>query len=564
LRGRNMADGTWRRFFLTPTGEAAKAWRLPVLLRGRRKRRMLLLIALGLAQSALSVVIALSVREAFDELVGVHAGDTAGLRTAGIALAALTLGAVLRWREFLEAERLAQSYIHAVRVQVFRHAMRLGEAGMAQTSRSALLLRFTGDMTPLRLWISRGLSRGVVAVTSIVVTLIVLLVVAPFIGLTIAASLALTGLAAFALGPALDRSTRKVRRRRTRMLKHAQERLQQLHVIETVGDSTGERRVLARKSDALARASIARAGLIGVLRSIGEAGAAAASIGALLIGAMLAGLAMATPGAVVAAMLLAGLLSPKMQDLTRAFEYWTSARISIEKQARFLALRPVGRRKGTTKASKRMREATGHLTLANVSYGDQVPGVTLSLSPGDRIWLGNTTGPEALAILRLAAGVLQPTRGRVGLDGVDLRNIHRRDVRRHVALVSADFDFFEASLRANLIYGVSEERAAGLETLIAAYGLGDMIAALPGGLEHVVRTVDRRFAGGNRLVFGLIRARLSGARIILVDQSDLTLGDTERAIIERLLADHDGAVLWTSHTAPQGYREVQSATREAI
>ena len=63
-----MADGSWRRFFLAPTGDASKAWRLPVLLRGRRKRRMFLLVALGLGQSVLAVVIALSVREGADKL----------------------------------------------------------------------------------------------------------------------------------------------------------------------------------------------------------------------------------------------------------------------------------------------------------------------------------------------------------------------------------------------------------------------------------------------------------------------------------------------------------------
>jgi ABC-type multidrug transport system fused ATPase/permease subunit len=553
-----MAKGNWRRFFLTPIGEAAKAWRLPLLLRGRRKRRMLILVVLGLAQSVLSVVIALSVREAFDELVGAHAGSSAGLRTAGIALAALALGAVLRWREFLESERLAQSYVHAVRVQVFRHAIRLGEAGMAQTSRSTVLLRFTGDMSPLRLWISRGLSRGVVAMTSIMVTLIALLVVAPFIGLTVGASMALTAVAALALGPALDRSTRKVRRRRTRMLKHAQERLHQLPLIETAGDATRERRMLARKSDGLARAAVSRAGLIGVLRSIGEAGAAAASLGALLIGALLAGMSLATPGAVVAAMLLAGLMSPKMQDLTRAFEYWTNARISIEKQTRFLALRPVGRRKGSTSSSRRLRQATGYLSLENVAYGDQVRDVTLALSPGDRLWLGNTTPAEGNAILRLAAGVLQPDSGRVKLDDLNLRRIHRRDVRRHIALVSADFHLFEASLRANLVYGVSERRADGLDALVASHNLSNTIVSLPGGLEHVVRIGDRRITGGNRLVFGLIRARLSGAPIILIDQSDLTLDNAERTAIEHLLSDHDGAVLWASRTVPQGYSPVPS------
>lgn len=551
-----MTDGNWRRFFLTPKGEAAKAWRLPVLLRGRRTRRMLLLVALGLGQSVLAVVIALSVREAFDELVGAHAGSSAGLRTAGIALAALALGAVLRWREFLEAERLAQSYVHAVRVRVFRHAMRLGEAGMAQTSRATVLLRFTGDMSPLRLWISRGLSRGVVAITSIIVTLIALLVVAPFIGLTVAASMALTALAALALGPALDSSTRTVRRRRTRMLKHTQERLQQISLIETLGDTTRERRLLARKSDGLARASVSRAGIVGVLRAIGEAGAAAASLGALLIGALLAGMSLATPGAVVAGMLLAGLMNPKMQDLTRAFEYWTNARISIEKQARFLALRPLGRKRGSTNASKRLREATGHLRLENVDYGDDVSGVTLNLSPGDRVWLDKATPAESLTILRLAAGVLQPKAGRVTLDGINLARIHRRDVRRHVALASADFELFEASLRANLVYGVSQQHAEALDALIATYDLGEMIMTLPGGLAHVVQPGDRRITSGMRLLLGLTRARLSGARIILVDQADLTLTDAEGAAIDRLLADHDGAILWASRVAPVGYGPV--------
>ena len=56
--------------FLSPRGEAAKAWRLPVLVRGRRKRRLGLLLAIGLIQSLLTVVVALSVKHVFDQLMG--------------------------------------------------------------------------------------------------------------------------------------------------------------------------------------------------------------------------------------------------------------------------------------------------------------------------------------------------------------------------------------------------------------------------------------------------------------------------------------------------------------
>ena len=553
-----MAGTVKAPLFLSPRGEAAKAWRLPILLRGRRKLRLWLLFAIGLLQSLLAVVVALSVKHAFDQLMGQGQDASGGAITASIALGALAIGAVLRWREFLVAERLAQSYVHAVRVAVFRHAIRLGEAGLAQTSRSAVLLRFTGDLSALRLWISRGLARGMVAMTSIAITLAALLVVDPFIGLAVGASVALTALSAFALGPSIDKATRRVRSRRTRMLKHTQERLSRINVVETIGDAGRERRMLAKKSDDLARASVAHANVIGVLRAVGETGASVSSLGAFLVGAVLAGFSLVTPGAVVAAMLLAGLLGPRLQDATRAFEYWTSARVSIEKQQTFLALRPLGRRRGTSAHSKRLPQAAGRLRLRNVGYRDQIRDVSLALAPGDRRWLSGRSHGEALALLRLAAGVLQPTKGRVTLDEVNLRDLHRSDTRRHVALVSGDLTMFDGPLRDGLTYGIGETRAASLEAFIDGNSLTGLFADLPNGLEHRVQDGDRRITAARSLVFGLIRARLGGARIILVDQADLALGDIEAEAVDRLLRDFDGAVLWSSQSkvAPTGFHEV--------
>lgn len=556
-----MSLGGWRRLLLTPRGDAARSWRLPVLLRGRRRRVFAVLCLIGLLQSLFAVVLALSVKQSLDQLLGSGGGAIPAIATAALALGALCLSAVLRWREFIEGERLAQSYVHAVRVAVFRHALRLGEAGMAQTSRSAVLLRFTGDLAPFRLWISRGLARGLVAVISICITLAALLFVDPFIGTVIAISVLMTGVSAFALGPALDKSTRRVRSRRTRVLKHAQERLSRLATIESTGDTQIERRLLAGKSDRLAKASVARAGIVGTLRAVAEAGAAVASLGAFFVGAALAGFSLVTPGAVVAAMLLAGLLSPKVQDLTRAFEYWTGARISIEKQSRFLSLRPVGRRAGSSSNSTRLRQAVGRLCLHNVTYRDQIGNANLQVEPGDRLWLADGSRPKVLTILQLAAGVLQPTAGLVTLDGIGLRDLHRRDARRHLALVSSTFELFPGTLRSNLIYGVDGGRADDLDAFLKQASLSELIDELPGGLDYLVSESDRQVTAAQRLIFGLIRARLAGARVILVDQADVALDHFELSAMQRMLLEFDGAVVWASRALPPvtGFRPLAIA-----
>lgn len=540
----------WRRMLLTPRGDAAASWRLPLLLRGRRRRGFAVLAGIGLLQSVLAVVLALSVKQALDQLLGAGAGGTAALGTALLALGALGLSAVLRWREFLEGERLAQSYVHAVRVAVFRHALRLGEEGMAQTSRSAVLLRFTGDLSPIRLWISRGLSRGLVAAISICITLAALMFVDPFIGMVIAASVLMTGVSAIALGPALDKSTRRVRSRRTRVLKHAQERLGRLATIESIGDTKTERQILAGKSNQLAKASVSRAGIVGALRAVSEAGAAVASLGAFFVGAALAGFSLVTPGAVVAAMLLAGLLSPKVQDLTRAFEYWTGARISIEKQSRFLALRPVGRRKGSSSHSKRLGQAVGYLRIHQAAYRDQIANANLEVGPGDRVWLADSSQRKVLALLQLAAGVLQPTAGRVTLDGIELRELHRRDTRRHIAMISSELELFQGSLRSNLTYGVDRAKADDLDAFIEQFSVAELINEFPGGLDHRVSESDRQVTAARQLVFGIVRARLADARVILVNQGDVALEHGEVALVERLLREFDGAVIWVSRASP--------------
>lgn len=544
-----MPGSGLRRYFLSPPGEGAGYRRLPSLFRGRRRSRLLVLLLLGLAQAALAVVMVLAVKHVFEQ-----AGLGSPLRLAvpaGLAFGALLLAGVLRWREFIEAERLAQGYVHALRLAIFRRAMRLGVEGLRQTSRSVVLLRFTGDLGPIRLWISRGLSRGLVGVTSIVATLAVLLAIDPFVGAAIAVSVLITAAAAMALGGPLDAATRRVRARRTLMLKHVQDRLSRLSVIEAHGDGQEEQRLVSRKSQRLKRGVIRHAYVTGALRAIGEGGASAVGLGAVVVGSLLVASGVASAASIVAALMVAGMLAPKVQDVTRAFEYWTGARISLEKQARLLALNRVGVRNSRAGKKSALPDGQGVLEMSGVGYLDHVTNLTISIGPGQRLWLCTDLSPEqAATALKLAAGVLRPTHGVITLDGTDLGSLRRRDVRRRIALASSQFEVAPGPLRTSITYGVDAERAGQVQALFEQYDLADLFVSLPGGLDYVAGEFDGRITPSQRLLLGVIRARLSGARIILLDQSELRLDAQEAVAVRALLDDFDGGVMWASRERP--------------
>ncbi len=160
------------------------------------------------------------------------------------------------------------------------------------------------------------------------------------------------------------------------------------------------------------------------------------------------------------------------------------------------------------------------------------------------------SGPPAIA-----AGILHPTRGKVTLDGVDIRDLHRDDVRKAIALASPRLDPLPGRLRESISYGVEPGRADLLDGILGMHGQSGVFSDLPAGLDYVVEENDERLGSGHKLLIGVLRARLAGARIVLIDQDDVSLDSTETEAIRTLLADWDAAVLWASVSNPMLKRQ---------
>lgn len=522
--------------------------KLPALFSGSRRRDFALLIANGGIQAAGAVATALLVRSGFDGLIAQGAvADQQGalLIIAGLIGIAAT-NALLRYREHLDAERVGQSYVHALRTRLYRHLLRLGPGVATKMSRGAVTLRFVGDLTALRRWVSLGLARLLVGTLVIVLAVAALAIIEPVIALSVGAGVGTATLLGLGMGNRLGATTRDVRRRRGYLAGILTDRLAHLHLVQAFGQEQREIARFKNLSRRLRDAFLRRAGAIGLLRALADAGASTASLCALLVGSLLVAKGAASPGAVVAAMLVAGLLAPRLQELGRIYEYWTAAVIAREKQQQLLRLRPP-RAGALARGGRDLPEGSGELVLRGVSLTELLPSLDLSIGPGERLCIIGENGAGKSSLLQVMAGLRRPDEGTVELNGQDLAVTDAKQVRQAVGLVSCDLPLLRGTLRFNLTYGAPTASDAALAEVIERCDLAGLLARLPQGLNTRTSELQTRFSAGERMRIALARGLLMKPRVLLLDEMEAHLDAEGVRALDKVIRDFEGPVIFITH-----------------
>jgi len=527
---------------------------MPRVLAGRRRLVFGLLVTNGAAQAALAVATGWFVRLGFDALSSGRAAPAGGPSpepSLGVAtlVVAVLLGAAawLRWRGHVDAERLGQSYVHALRKRLFRHIIRVGSSGLAGMSRGSVTLRFVGDLSAVRQWVSLGLARLTVSGTAAALAIVGLLVVEPVVAVAVAAALILAGSAAYWLGPRLKNAHFEARRRRGRLAAVLHDRVCELAVIDAFGQQRRERRRFERLSRALRDALVRRARVVGLVRAVNEINSAGTTLSALLVGAAAVRLGLASPGSVVSAMVVANLLAPRLQDLGRVFEYWNAYLVARSKQEQLLGRTRPWRHGPKRALPESFRPA---IDLDQVGINGILSAATLHIEPGERISVRGPNGAGKSTLLRVLAGLVPADSGEVRLGGLPIHELRRRDLRAVFAFVSPDLPLLRGTLGFNLRYGASRSLApARREAIIEHSGLGEIIGRHPDRLAQRLSEGGRELSTGERARIMLARALLCDPRVLLLDEADANLDDTSREAISEALEDFAGTVIQVSHGA---------------
>ena len=162
-------------------------------------------------------------------------------------------------------------------------------------------------------------------------------------------------------------------------------------------------------------------------------------------------------------------------------------------------------------------------------------GLTLDVPQGARVAVLGPSGIGKSTLAALALKVAAPQQGRVLLGGIDIASLAAADVRPRIGWLSQATHLFDDTIRANLTLARPDADDAALWGALDAARIGEMVRALPDGLDTWVGEGGARFSGGQGRRLALARALLSPAPILILDEPCAGLdAETERAFLGTL------------------------------
>lgn len=194
---------------------------------------------------------------------------------------------------------------------------------------------------------------------------------------------------------------------------------------------------------------------------------------------------------------------------------------------------------GQPTPSREVKEVSGALRFeaVEVKYpaGWALKKVDLEIAPGETVAIVGHTGSGKSTLVSLIPRLIDPTGGRVLLDGIDLREHHPEWLRRQIGFVPQETFLFSATLADNIALGVDGATEGDIARAADLAGLTPDIAGFPAGYQTMIGERGLTLSGGQKQRVAIARALLRDPRILILDDALSSVDTlTEESILSSL------------------------------
>lgn len=206
----------------------------------------------------------------------------------------------------------------------------------------------------------------------------------------------------------------------------------------------------------------------------------------------------------------------------------------------------------------RRSDAPGSLTFKGVTLSypkagqSALDGVDFNLGDGQRLGVLGSIGSGKTSLLRLATGLVSPTKGQILVGGIDVRHWHPDDLRRQIAVVSQTPTLFTGSVVENIRLGKPDATDDEVLTAAEIAGVLDFVNQLESGLDTHLFERGAQLSGGQRQAICIARAIVADPKILIMDEPTSALDNgAEQRLVSRLSDWIEGRTLIVmTHRAP--------------
>lgn len=242
-------------------------------------------------------------------------------------------------------------------------------------------------------------------------------------------------------------------------------------------------------------------------------------------------------GMIVAFMMYIRLFSHPLQDFAQIATRLQSAAAASERVFEFLNEDEI---EDESDKTKRLSEVKGALEFHNVRFRyegmdtDVIHDFTAWAKPGQKLAIVGPTGAGKTTMVNLLMRYYELEHGSITIDGIDISELTREDVRRHFCMVLQDTWLFEGTIRENIVY--SKEGVDDDEVVRAgeAVGLHHFIETLPDGYDTVLGD-EMNLSEGQKQQITIARAMIENAPMLILDEATSSIDTRTELIIQQAL-----------------------------